>query len=333
MRLIIILVSLIVILSYSCKRKDQPKKVLDIELYSSYTGSQLENIPLVENNNISYDSLIRSVLNDIGFPNSDIQIRATNQFGAFAIISKNCRRRIFAYNQKFFDSLVNQTNSIRSVKSICFHEIAHHFYRHPLKSKWESKIHELEADRYSGFQMRLMGATIEETIAAMQIFGNETTTTTHPDKYTRINEIKAGYYDAGERYYKDEIKVVNDSLVISQMLFNEQGRFEKTSNYSKFYELAISIPNIQIEPNNFNSPETDKELPLYGFLNKTILISENNEVIDIESNTPVGKYTIPFDDANYGLLQFETSSYRLENNEIYSITPSGSKIKLGSKIN
>tara|TARA_R110002167_G_scaffold212980_2_gene417646 strand:+ start:932 stop:1900 length:969 start_codon:yes stop_codon:yes gene_type:complete len=322
-----------VILSYSCKPKGQPEEVLDIELYSSYTGSQLKDIPFVMVNNISYDSLIQSVLIDIGFPNSDIQIRATNQFGAFAIISKNCRRRVFAYNQKFFDSVVNLTNSIRSVKSICFHEIAHHFYRHPLKSIWESKIHELEADRYSGFQMRLMGASIEETKAALEIFGNETATTTHPDKYTRINEIKAGYYDAGERYYKDKIEVVNDSLVIRQMLFNEQGRFEKISNDLKFYELAMSIPNIQIEPNNFNLPDIYKKLPLYGFLNKTILISENNEVIDIESNTSVGKYIIPFDDANYGLLQFETSSYRVENDEIYSITPSGSKILLGSKIN
>jgi hypothetical protein len=121
----------------------------------------------------------------------------------------------FAFNELFFDSVFTVTKSYNCIKSICFHEIAHHFYRHPLKSKWEAHVHELEADRYSGFLMRMIGATLEQSIAAMTHFGNETDTHSHPSKYKRIAEIRSGYLDASIRIFKDSLASI-DSLHLDE---------------------------------------------------------------------------------------------------------------------
>ncbi|QMU63114.1 MAG: hypothetical protein GKR88_01700 [Flavobacteriaceae bacterium] len=47
----------------------------------------------------------------------------------------------------------------------------------------------------------------------------------------------------------------------------------------------------------------------------------------------VGGFRASSLDGKSGLIKFQTSSYRIEDNNIYTITPSGLKMKIGEKIN
>jgi hypothetical protein len=314
-------------LIFSCNGQEHQKELIEIEYYSSYNNVELnanQEIGIVQT---QYDEIIQDALLLIGLPNSDIEIRTTPSFGAFAAITRNCKRRYFLYNEVFFDSVYTVTNSYEPIKSICFHEIAHHFYRHPLKSKWESHIHELEADRYSGFQMRLIGATLEESIAAMKYFGNETSSQSHPEKPVRINEIKAGYIDASLRVFKDSTYIKTDSLIqTNEILFAFQEAQKQNKGFEKFNKEIFETDSTF----NFENIITQ---PAYSILGKILIVNESNEVFDLATNQKVGNIISPYPNADFELLKFETSTYEIKNENIYSINQLGTPIKLGTKIN
>lgn len=311
----------------SCNAQESQKEILEIEYQSSYNNTELKEKEEIGESTTSYDEIISEVLSLVGIPNSDIEIRTTSSFGAFSVINKGCRRRFFLYNQAFFDSVYTVTKSYEPIKSICFHEIAHHFYRHPLKSKWEAHLHELEADRYSGFQMRLIGATLEESIAAMKYFGNETTSQSHPEKSIRINEIKAGYIDASLRVFKDSTYIKTDSLIqTNEILFAFQEVQKQNKGFEKFNKEIFETDSTF----NFENIITQ---PAYSILGKILIVNERNEVFDLATNEKVGTITSPYPNAGFELLKFETSTYKIENENIYSMNQLGTPIKLGTKIN
>ncbi len=70
----------------------------------------------------------------------------------------------------------------------------------------------------------------------------------------------------------------------------------------------------------------------YAFLSNVIYI-QNNQVIDLSNGEVVGGFRASSLDGKSGLIKFQTSSYRIEDNNIYTITPSGLKMKIGEKIN
>ncbi len=311
----------------SCNAQDRQYDAMGLEDYCSYNETNFNPSSRIGQSTSIYDSLIREILVIIGIPNSDIQIETTSDFGAFAAITRDCRRRTIYFNEQFFDSVLIVTKSYNCIKSVCFHEVAHHFYWHPLKSSWEAHIHELEADRYSGFQMRVIGASLKESIAAMEHFGNESDSPSHPSKEKRIAEIKAGYIDASRRLFNDTTYFKMDSL-----LFNEEliFAFDEIKSSNKSFD--------KLEMESFKSNEDFDfnkvfQSPTYSFLGKILVVNENNEVLDLESNQVVGRISTPYKNATFELLKFETSTYRIENGTIYSITPQGTPIKLGTKIN
>lgn len=312
---------------FSCRAQEIEKEFLEIEYQSSYNNTELNENQEIGIASTSYDKIIQDVMNLIGIRNSDIEIRTTPSFGAFSVISRDCRRRVFLYNEAFFDSVYTVTKSYEPIKSICFHEIAHHLYRHPLKSRWETHIHELEADRYSGFQMRLIGATLEESIAAMQYFGSETSSNSHPEKSIRINEIKAGYVDASLRVFKDSTVFQTDSLIqVNELLFAFQEVEKQNKSFKKFNKENFQRDSTFNFENVFNQPA-------YSLLGKILVVNENSEVFDLATNEKVGNIISPYPNAEFKLLKFETSTYKIDNGNIYSINQLGTPIKLGIKIN
>lgn len=311
----------------SCNAQESQKEILEIQYQSSYNNTELKEKEKIGIASTSYDKIIKDVMNLIGIPNSDIEIRTTTSFGAFSVITRNCRRRVFLYNEAFFDSVYSVTKSYEPIKSICFHEIAHHLYRHPLKSRWEAHFHELEADRYSGFQMRLIGATLEESIAAIESFGNETTSQSHPEKSLRINEIKAGYIDASLSVFKDSTLIKTDSIIqVNELLIAFQEVEKENKGFNKFNKENFEKDSTFSFENVFNQPA-------YSILGKILIVNEANEVFDLATNEKVGKITSPYPKAEFELLKFETSTYKIENGNIYSMSQLGTVIKLGTKIN
>lgn len=124
------------------------------------------------------------------------------------------KRRFIAYNPEFIARVRSNTQTDWAAISILAHEIGHHLLGHTLKFHQRNPGDELAADRYSGFILYQMGATLEEARAAMEYAGSEEGTEYHPPKAARLEAITSGWLEAKAldgQYALDSIQAYDDA--------------------------------------------------------------------------------------------------------------------------
>ena len=142
---------------------------------------------------------LRRVLRHTGLEPNFV-IRAANVPNAVASIQG--KKRYVLYNQKFMMSVRDATNTDWGLTSILAHEIGHHLQGHTLVSGGSRPESELQADKYSGFVLQRMGATLDQAQAAMQLT-NEKGSETHPGRNARLAAIVNGWRQAKDMVDED----------------------------------------------------------------------------------------------------------------------------------
>lgn len=104
-------------------------------------------------------------------------------------------RRVITYDPAFLLNIERQTDHWGPV-SIMAHEVAHHLLGHTVfKSDREA---ELDADYFSGFILRRLGADLDQAQAAMRTLGSAAGSASHPSRRRRLEFIAMGWRKAGE---------------------------------------------------------------------------------------------------------------------------------------
>ena len=163
---------------------------LRVDEYCTFDGTRMDGSIFTFGTTASAREALARVTSYTGLePNFDI--RAGNVPNAMAVIDRSGSRLII-YNQRFMDAVRDQTRTDWGAISILAHEIGHHLQSHTLMPGGSRPSLELEADKYSGYVLHRMGATIEEAVAAMRKFGGAASST-HPSAEDRIDAIYAGW--------------------------------------------------------------------------------------------------------------------------------------------
>lgn len=108
------------------------------------------------------------------------------------------------YNSAAINSIVSEAGTQRAADFVLIHEIGHLHYGHPFENdgsnpQEEKRIHyrqELEADRYAGYIMRRMKASLPEAQAAVRAYSDEVGSSTHPPRAERLNAIREGWEES-----------------------------------------------------------------------------------------------------------------------------------------
>ena len=112
---------------------------------------------------------------------------------AIAYLKNN--KRYIAYNPTFIEKLNDKTATNWAAVSVLAHEIGHHLSGHTLP-KNGSPGNELIADKFSGFILFQMGASLGDAKSALSAIGHEMDTTKHPPKTSRLFAIQEGWEEA-----------------------------------------------------------------------------------------------------------------------------------------
>jgi hypothetical protein len=104
-------------------------------------------------------------------------------------------KRCIEYNPAVIAGIMDSAHTDWSAVSILAHEIAHHLLGHTLEPGKRHPGDELACDLYSGFILNAMGATLEESLAAMRVAGHALDTLRHPPKEARLEAIRQGWTD------------------------------------------------------------------------------------------------------------------------------------------
>jgi formylglycine-generating enzyme required for sulfatase activity len=125
-----------------------------------------------------------------------IALRATaDTANAEAGIAKNGERFIF-YNATFMQKLKQKSSEQWSLVSVLAHELGHHLAFHTELTGNDHK-YELEADYFSGFVLRRLGANLDQSHGAMRAISPKEATPTHPALDQRLQVITVGWTDGG----------------------------------------------------------------------------------------------------------------------------------------
>ncbi len=108
-------------------------------------------------------------------------------------------KRFILYNPTFINNLVKTTGTDWAAISVLAHEIGHHLNGHTVTGTGSHPAEELEADEFSGYVLRKMGATLAQSQAAMKTLATASATATHPAQYDRLASIEKGWNHADDQ--------------------------------------------------------------------------------------------------------------------------------------
>ncbi len=137
--------------------------------------------------------IIQQILDVLGL-NANFDIRAANIGNAAAV--NYAGKRYILYNPNFFAELTKTTGNKWAAVSVLAHEIGHHLDGHTASQATNQQQAELEADAFSGFVLRKMGASIDDAQVAMKTASSARGSATHPGKDDRLLAIADGWNKA-----------------------------------------------------------------------------------------------------------------------------------------
>jgi len=138
--------------------------------------------------------IIQNILDAVGL-SANFEIRQANIENAAAVAYGG--KRYVLYNPSFINALDRRTGTQWASISVLAHEVGHHLKGHTVSGQGSQPATELEADEFSGYALRKMGASLEDAQATMKLIANENTTATHPGKSNRLAAIENGWKNAG----------------------------------------------------------------------------------------------------------------------------------------
>ncbi len=173
----------------------------------SYYGEPISAPISVFASSTDAKSVINNIIEVIGLE-PKFEIGAANIPNAAAVISSG--KRFILYNPGFIAAINQASKDKWASIAILAHEIGHHLNGHTLSGSESRPAHELEADHFSGFILRKMGATLEQAQICMQLIANEKASHTHPGRISRLVSIENGWNKAtaqinGSQYIAKQI--------------------------------------------------------------------------------------------------------------------------------
>ncbi len=109
-------------------------------------------------------------------------------------------KRVIAYNRHFMQEVARATGDQDwSGTSILAHEIGHHLSGHTLLPGGSKPPIELEADKFSGFVLFKMGASLPQAEKAIATLIPQADGPTHPGRKKRLDAVKAGWAQSCEQ--------------------------------------------------------------------------------------------------------------------------------------
>ena len=144
--------------------------------------------------NTHAEEVVDKILQQVGLVRNFVVVECPNTENCFATVAEG--QRYIVYDGAFMKRVESMTNTDWSAISIVAHEIGHHLQGHTISGRGSRPQKELEADRFSGFVLHQLGASLNESLVAIQTLGDDKPSFSHPAKSVRVEAIRQGWQDA-----------------------------------------------------------------------------------------------------------------------------------------
>jgi hypothetical protein len=164
--------------------------------------------------------------------------------------------------------------------AILAHEIGHHLNGHTLLGSGSQPPLELEADEFSGFVLRKMGASLSQAQSAMKIAADTRASRTHPAQQDRLTAIAEGWNKAGNQQNgKPELASVQKQQPAPQQRIQEP--VQRVGLNERFIAFDVRF-------------HADRNTPYYITTEGNLVTLKNDQLLIIGKAQRTGNESFPF---------------------------------------
>lgn len=135
--------------------------------------------------------IIQEITNVVGLQ-PRFELRATREVDNAAAVVYGGKRYLL-YNPDFLAAVNRAGRTDWAGISILAHEMGHHLNGHTLRAGGSNPQDELEADEFSGFVLRKLGASLAQAQAALAAVATDEGSASHPGRAPRLDAIGTGW--------------------------------------------------------------------------------------------------------------------------------------------
>ena len=156
--------------------------------------------------------IVKEIIDVVGLTPRFEMREAEIDNAAAVILNGKC---YILYNTRFLNAVNSASKTDWAAVSILAHEIGHHLNGHTLVKGGSNPADELEADEFSGFVLRKMGASLSDAQAAMAVLSDEYETVTHPGRKSRLTAISTGWRNANNQMLATQGPISDKPVVVA----------------------------------------------------------------------------------------------------------------------
>jgi hypothetical protein len=254
-------------------------------------------------------TIIDDIISAVGIK-ANFEVREANVPNAAAVFYNN--KRYILYNPTFIRQIDRIASNDWASISILAHEIGHHVKGHTFNQSGSSHKNELEADEFSGYALRKMGANLEDAQLAMNMIAGAASAT-HPGKFDRLAAIAKGYNSVGGTVNNNDVAVTKPaSQPNAERTVVRTVPTQRTNNREALLDDRYILVNV-----NFTIDR-----------NNEYFVTTRNNVVKWDGNniTVVGKVAST-KNTNYPYYIYDSyKNYVLVSRNGYLVDPKGQKV-------
>jgi len=236
---------------------------------------------------------------------------------AAAVISNS--KRYILYNPDFINRLNAAAGNRWASVSILAHETGHHLNGHTLEYIGSQPDKELEADEFSGFVLRRMGATLKEAQAAMKIAADYKKSLTHPGKEDRLIAIALGWNTADKQQGGKDLAKVNLPKTQNDIYKRNQVQTKKDDDEKIYVRTNSRIQNDDVQTGRTRQTTRQSNDGNYGRENNGGATSSDNSNNRSSSNNILADITFTAEQQSSFYLTAQFNIVKQLNSRLYSI--------------
>lgn len=239
---------------------EEGKYSITVSSSCSYNGELTTNKLYGFTSDNQAQSALTKIMNYTGLP-ANFKLMAADVDIACAVIQQKSSGdiRYIMYNQQFMMQVEDLTKNHWAETSILAHEIGHHLSGHTLLKGGSRPDIELEADRFSGYILYKMGATLDDAQIAIKTFSSDYISSTHPAKKSRLVAITNGWLAAKEqdngRQSEPEATTTTETINKTIETASTYTRDQIVSVLNQYYQVNEAFECEQLS--NFYLPVVD----------------------------------------------------------------------------
>ncbi|MDX5444370.1 MAG: membrane-binding protein [Hymenobacteraceae bacterium] len=185
--------------------------------------------------------IVKEIIEVVGLT-PRFEMREANIENAAAVVYNG--KRYILYNTHFLNAVNNAVKTDWAAVSILAHEIGHHLNGHTLSRSGSNHSDELEADEFSGFVLRKMGASLAEAQAAMAVLSEERDSYTHPRRDLRLTAISKGWHNANSQMLAVQKPVSDKPVQVKSTVRAPQPAAQHTTVASKYMLTKVNFSKL-----------------------------------------------------------------------------------------